>query len=81
MVDKLRYVDSANWEAILDDVTRLTDELKTTDTGHGEREDDDADDLDPSFASTEGPVLLLGTFPPATTQDLMDYLPQKDITD
>ncbi|RNJ58924.1 hypothetical protein D7B24_004017 [Verticillium nonalfalfae] len=81
MVDKLRYVDSANWEAILDDVTRLTDELKTTDTGHGEREDDDTDDLDSSFASTEGPVLLLGTFPPATTQDLMDYLPQKDITD
>ncbi|KAM9885608.1 hypothetical protein VD0002_g1509 [Verticillium dahliae] len=81
MVDKLRYVDSANWEAILDDVTRLTDELKTTDTGHGEREDDDADDLDSAFASTEGPVLLLGTFPPATTQDLMDYLPQKDITD
>ncbi|KAK1456158.1 fungal specific transcription factor domain-containing protein [Colletotrichum cuscutae] len=29
MVDRVRYVDAANWEAILDDITRLTTHFKT----------------------------------------------------
>ncbi|SPO05104.1 uncharacterized protein DNG_07789 [Cephalotrichum gorgonifer] len=73
LVGEMRFVDAANWEAVLDDVTELTRELKTN--------DDDADDED-DFAGPSGPVLLSGSWPQMTVSEMIfDYMPPKPVTD
>lgn len=73
-----RYFHGANWEGILDDITKLTNDLKTY---------DENPDTDPTFemppASQAGPVLLLGSFPPSTgtITEMLSYLPPRLVTD
>ncbi|KAH8890490.1 hypothetical protein GQ53DRAFT_177655 [Thozetella sp. PMI_491] len=71
IVDDLRYVDSANWEAILDDITELTNNLKTVDHDPV---------IDPAVTK-RGPVLLLGAFPQATIPEMLAHLPPRPAMD
>ncbi|KAK3936842.1 hypothetical protein QBC46DRAFT_268874 [Diplogelasinospora grovesii] len=76
IVGDLRYVDAANWEAILDDIADLTNDHKTADEA--------SDDHDPVMQATfdkKGPVLLLGGFPHATVTEMIVHLPPRPVAD
>ncbi|KAK0611451.1 hypothetical protein B0T14DRAFT_530400 [Immersiella caudata] len=73
-VDDQRYVDAANWESILDDVTVLTRDL-TTDEGPADP-DDHVD-----APAVQGPVLLVGGFPRVNVAELTLLLPPRPLVD
>ncbi|TPX12567.1 uncharacterized protein E0L32_000744 [Thyridium curvatum] len=77
-----QYIDTANWEAILDDwhlqqVSKLTEDLKSYDDGY---EDQDTD-YESFVPAQKGPVLLLGPFPQASVHDMLGFMPPRLITD
>lgn len=74
IIDDIRYIDNANWEAILADLTELTNDLRTID-------DDPEDPVELAAAKQQGPVLLLGSFPRASVSELLAYLPPRLVTD
>ncbi|KAB5513167.1 fungal-specific transcription factor domain-containing protein [Coniochaeta sp. 2T2.1] len=75
IVDDLRYLNSANWEAIIDDLATLTNDLHTED-------DDDCDDpTELAALNQSGPLLLLGAFPAASMPELIANLPPRPVTD
>ncbi|KAJ9133395.1 Fungal specific transcription factor domain-containing protein [Pleurostoma richardsiae] len=78
IVDDLRYISGANWEAILDDITKLTDDLKTVDD---ETLDYPGVDFEMPESAQQGPILLLGTFPKTSLQDMLTFLPPRPVTD
>jgi hypothetical protein len=74
IVEDLRYLDSANWEAILDQLSLLTNDLQTID-------DDFEDPVELAAAQQPGPVLLLGAFPQASMSEMLAFLPSRAVTD
>ncbi|KAK1519400.1 fungal specific transcription factor domain-containing protein [Colletotrichum costaricense] len=80
MVDRVRYVDAANWEAILDDITRLTTHFKTKKYVVCDAEE--PEDIPASNAASKPtvPFLLSGAFPTANMTTLMALLPPRNIT-
>ncbi|KAB5533447.1 fungal-specific transcription factor domain-containing protein [Coniochaeta sp. 2T2.1] len=75
IVDDLRYLNSANWEAIIDDLATLTNDLHTED-------DEDCDDpTELATLNQSGPLLLLGAFPAASMPELIANLPPRPVTD
>lgn len=77
LVGDLRFVDAANWEAILDDVTNLTDQLKTADA-----EEDDGEYPVDSLVTASGPILLSGSWQSATVSEMVEYyMPPRGVTD
>ncbi|KAJ3939039.1 uncharacterized protein N0V96_011154 [Colletotrichum fioriniae] len=80
MVDRVRYVDAANWEAILDDITRLTTHFKTKKYVVCDAEE--PEDMPAGNASSKPtvPFLFSGAFPTANMTTLMALLPSKNLT-
>ncbi|KAK0713694.1 fungal-specific transcription factor domain-containing protein [Lasiosphaeria miniovina] len=79
-----RYIDNANWEAILDHITTLTSDLHTFD----DIPDDIPDDtrtrhfIPYDYASSaKGPVLFSGVFPRATVAQMAFHLPPRPVAD
>ncbi|KAK3319869.1 fungal-specific transcription factor domain-containing protein [Cercophora scortea] len=81
LVGDYRYVDAANWEAILDEITKLTNDLKAAEDSYGEP--DQLQPIDPSlrYNKNAGPVLLVGNFPHATQAEMVARMPPRHVAD
>ncbi|OHE98505.1 fungal specific transcription factor domain-containing protein [Colletotrichum orchidophilum] len=80
MVDRLRYVDAANWEAILNDITRLTTHFKARKCAIFDAEEPEDMSVGNAASKPSVPFLLSGAFPTANKTTLMALLPPKDTT-
>ncbi len=90
MVSSQRYIDAANWEGVLADVVKMTENLVVMD---GDYESDDEDAArgtapDPSpepdramSAPADGLALLSGGFPRVAVAEVLRYLPPRPVTD
>ncbi|KAK0750568.1 fungal-specific transcription factor domain-containing protein [Schizothecium vesticola] len=77
-----RYLDGANWESIMEEITALTGDLRTHDEPLPSREPEAADHgLDSDASRLQGPILLLGGFPRAPVDDLVALLPARPLVD
>lgn len=73
-----RYVDFSNWEAILDEITEITDDLNLNEKLEIPKTFKGA--LVPS-GFTKGPILLMGTWNPVPFSELASHLPARDVAD
>ncbi|KAK0610651.1 hypothetical protein B0T17DRAFT_500453 [Bombardia bombarda] len=78
IINDQKYVNSANWESILEDITKLTKDLMTYDDTAGDQAD--APDA-PSTESRRGMVLLSGGFPRISVAEMVARLPPRYVTD
>lgn len=78
-----RYLDGANWESIMEEITALTGDLRTNnEPPRASREPETGDyGFDPDVSRLRGPILLLGGFPRAPVQDLVALLPARPLVD
>ncbi|KAK0724148.1 fungal-specific transcription factor domain-containing protein [Lasiosphaeris hirsuta] len=76
-----RYVDSATWESVLDDITTLTRDLKTEDEPYDECAEVVDHHVDDHISALQGPVLLLGGFPRMATAEMAALLPPRIVVD
>ncbi|TLD33842.1 hypothetical protein PspLS_01153 [Pyricularia sp. CBS 133598] len=74
-----RYVEFGNWEAILDEITELTEDLRVSDDNVELPRTYVGAPVPPGFA--DGPVLLMGAWPRASYSDLLSCLPARNVVD
>ncbi|KAI6352210.1 hypothetical protein MCOR25_009480, partial [Pyricularia grisea] len=74
-----RYVEFGNWEAILDEITELTGDLRVSDDNVQLPRTYVGAPVPSGFA--EGPVLLMGAWPRASYSDLLSCLPARNVVD
>ncbi|KAH7635435.1 hypothetical protein B0T09DRAFT_317232 [Sordaria sp. MPI-SDFR-AT-0083] len=79
MADPSRYVEVIHWEAVLDEITTLTKNLKASD----ESSEDEEEDCSPSNVPERYPasVLFAGGFAPVPLADMFRRLPPKPVCD
>ncbi|KAK3953822.1 hypothetical protein QBC32DRAFT_386472 [Pseudoneurospora amorphoporcata] len=77
MADPTRYVEVIHWEAVLDEITTLTRNLKASDESSEDEEEE------PSNVSGRQPVSVLfaGGFAPVPLADMFRRLPPKPVCD
>lgn len=68
-----RYLDPANWEAIVDDLAILTRDMKTAE-GSPDSDDDDV-------PAVQAPILLAGGFPRVSIAEMITLLPPRSLVD
>ncbi|KAJ4398816.1 hypothetical protein N0V85_006187 [Neurospora sp. IMI 360204] len=79
MADQTRYVEVIHWEAVLDEITTLTKNLKASD----ESDEDEEESWSPSNVPERQPISVLfsGGFAPVSPVDLFRRMPPKPVCD
>ncbi|KAK3367621.1 hypothetical protein B0H63DRAFT_529337 [Podospora didyma] len=82
MIEDLKYVDKVHWEAILEDISVLTNDLETFQDEEEVKKLKQYDSMDEAMRTAHpGPILLLGGFPRISVAELASYLPPRPVAD